>query len=243
MTAAAEPGLETAPVLPAIVASVRDARRSFGDREVLAGIDLHVAAGEFVALIGRSGSGKSTLLRVLAGLDREATGEIFVSRRRMLAFQDARLLPWLRVLDNVVLGLPKSEVATARALLADVGLEGRDRSWPSALSGGEAQRVALARALVRRPELLLLDEPFGSLDAITRRQMQELLLRLHASYRPGTLLVTHDIDEALALADRVHVLADGAITLSLDIANVASPDDEDPAAFAEARRQLIDALR
>lgn len=193
-----------------VVARMRQVCRAFGDREVLAATDFELRAGEFVAIIGRSGSGKSTMLRILAGLDREASGEVHVATRRTIMFQDARLLPWLRVLDNVTLGLPKAAADAGRQLLADVGLAGRERSWPKTLSGGETQRVALARALIRRPQLLLLDEPFGALDAITRKEMHHLLRRLHAANRPGTLLVTHDIDEARALADRVLTLDGGA---------------------------------
>ena len=203
--------------MTATVASARQVGRRFGERLVLAGLDLELAAGEFVAIVGRSGSGKSTLLRILAGLDRGAAGEIEVARRRMMVFQDARLLPWLSVLDNVVLGLPRAARAAGRAALVEVGLAGHETAWPSTLSGGEAQRVALARALVRQPELLLLDEPFGALDAITRMQMQQLVRELHHEHRPGTLLVTHDIDEALALADRVLVLADGRFDLEIGV--------------------------
>lgn len=217
-----------------VAAEVRQLRRAFGARMVLAGIDLQLRRGEFVAIIGTSGSGKSTLLRILAGLDRTITGDVATSRRRTMVFQDARLLPWLSVLDNVMLGVGRREIDVARAALADVGLAGHEQAWPSTLSGGEAQRVALARALVRRPHLLLLDEPFGALDAITRLQMHTLMRRLHATHRPGTLLVTHDIDEALTLADRVLVLADGVFSAEVVVA--------DEGARPAQRRQLLDAL-
>jgi sulfonate transport system ATP-binding protein len=189
----------------------RNVQRHFGGRRVLNGADLHVDAGEFVAIVGSSGSGKTTLLRVLAGLDDEATGTVTVPVRRMLVFQDARLVPWLRVIDNVILGLPASAKHAARDVLAEVGLANHERAWPATLSGGEGQRVALARALLRTPHLLLLDEPFGALDAITRADMRHLLARLHARHRPATLLVTHDLDEAIELADRVLVLRDGRL--------------------------------
>ena len=187
-----------------------DLRRSFDGREVLAGVDLTIHRGEFVALLGRSGSGKSTLLRAMAGLDPDFTGRLLVPERRSVVFQDHRLLPWKRVLDNVVLGLPRAGAREAGlTALDEVGLTDRARDWPVTLSGGEAQRAALARALVRDPELLLLDEPFGALDALTRIRMHALLRELCRRHRPAVLLVTHDVDEAIALADRVLVLADG----------------------------------
>jgi sulfonate transport system ATP-binding protein len=195
-------------------------RRVFGERTVLDGLNLEIGAGEFVALLGRSGSGKSTLLRALANLDRgvAGSGEIAVPQRSSVVFQDARLLPWQRVLANVVLGVRGSDAAErGRAALAEVGLAGREQAWPSELSGGEQQRVALARALVSEPELLLADEPFGALDALTRLRMHALLRDLCARHRPAVLLVTHDVDEAVALADRVLVLDDGAIAVDLAI--------------------------
>ncbi|MBL7494067.1 ABC transporter ATP-binding protein [Frankia sp. AgB1.9] len=192
---------------------VRDVRREFGGRVVLDGIDLDIAAGEFVALLGRSGSGKSTLLRILAGLDAAATGRATVPERSAVVFQDPRLLPWARVVDNVTLGLKGREArGQARDALAEVGLAGRERDWPATLSGGEAQRAALARALVRSPGLLLLDEPFGALDALTRIRMHRLLRDLCRRHRPAVLLVTHDVDEAILLADRVAVLTDGQLS-------------------------------
>src|SRR5690606_8740245 len=153
--------------------------RRYGTRTVLDGLDLEIAPGEFVALLGRSGSGKSTLLRALAGLDDDASGDgaIEVPAQVSVIFQDARLLPWQRVLDNVVLGMDGAEEKGRRSL-AEVGLAGRERAWPNELSGGEQQRVALARSLVREPRLLLADEPFGALDALTRIKMHGLLRRL-----------------------------------------------------------------
>ena len=199
---------------------IRDLKRTFTLKGVLNGVDLDIAPGEFVALLGRSGSGKSTLLRALAGIDHEAegTGEIALPPRIAVIFQDARLLPWLRVLDNVTLGLPRQALPRAAQALEEVGLAGRERSWPHQLSGGEQQRVALARALVRDPALLLADEPFGALDALTRIQMHELLRRLSERHRPAVLLVTHDIDEALALADRIVMLDDGRISADIQVA-------------------------
>ena len=195
-------------------------KRSFGDREILRSIDLELAPDEFVALLGRSGSGKSTLLRILAGLDRGAQGEIWVPERRAVVFQDARLLPWRSVLDNVILGQNGREAREAgRRALTEVGLAGHQDVWPKTLSGGEAQRVALARALVRDPALLLLDEPFGALDALTRLKMHALVKELCERHRPAVLLVTHDVDEAIRLADRVLVLSDGVISLDVRTAD------------------------
>ncbi|MFI9102757.1 ABC transporter ATP-binding protein [Streptomyces fildesensis] len=219
--------------------SARSVRRSFDGREVLAGIDLDIRRGEFVALLGRSGSGKSTLLRAMAGLDPAIEGRLLVPRRRSVVFQDPRLQPWKRVLDNVVLGLPRQGARdSGRAALAEVGLSGHERAWPATLSGGEAQRAALARALVRDPELLLLDEPFGALDALTRLRMHALLRDLCDRHRPAVLLVTHDVDEAVLLADRVLVLTDGRISLARDIDLPAARQRTDPR-FAELRADLL----
>ncbi len=189
-------------------------RRSFGEREVLRGVDLDIAPGEFVALLGRSGSGKSTILRALAGLDDGAHGDLYVPERRSVVFQDPRLLPWARVLDNVILGTTgSSAVRRGVEALGEVGLSGHERDWPKTLSGGEAQRVSLARALLREPDLLLLDEPFGALDALTRIKMHALVVQLRGRHHPAVLLVTHDVDEAILLADRCLVLTEGRITL------------------------------
>jgi sulfonate transport system ATP-binding protein len=200
------------PVDTAMAASVRGLSRSFGDRTVLDDLDLDIAPGEFVALIGRSGSGKSTLLRALAGLDREVTGQVSAASPVSVAFQEPRLVPWKKVLANVALGLRVGNPeAAARTALDEVGLTERAGAWPLTLSGGEAQRASLARALVREPRLLLLDEPFSALDALTRITMHRLVLSLWARHQPAVLLVTHDVDEALALADRVLVLGQGRI--------------------------------
>ncbi|MEV6154505.1 ABC transporter ATP-binding protein [Nonomuraea sp. NPDC052129] len=186
--------------------------RHYGARTILDGLDLEIAPGEFVALLGQSGSGKSTLLRALAGLDGDVAGDglVEVPAQVSVVFQDARLLPWQRVLDNVILGL-NGAAERGRESLREVGLAGRERAWPNELSGGEQQRVALARSLVREPRLLLADEPFGALDALTRLKMHGLLRRLVEQHRPAVLLVTHDVDEAIALADRVLVLDQGRI--------------------------------
>jgi len=222
-----------------LAVSVRDVRRRFGDREVLRGLDLDLRPGEFVALLGRSGSGKSTFLRALAGLDDGATGEIVVPERRSVVFQDARLLPWANVIDNVVLGLDGPDADRAgRDALAEVGLAGHESDWPKTLSGGEAQRAALARALVRSPDLLLLDEPFGALDALTRIRMHVLVQELCAKHHPAVLLVTHDVDEAVLLADRVLVLTDGVISLDVPV-DIATPRLRADPAFIGLRSLLL----
>jgi sulfonate transport system ATP-binding protein len=224
------------------VASVTDLTRSFGDRRVLDELDLEIADGEFVALIWRSGTGKSTLLRALAGLDDGIEGTVTVDGEVGVAFQDARLVPWKRVRDNVALGLRASDTRRAAATaLEEVGLTERTDAWPLTLSGGEAQRASLARALAREPRLLLLDEPFGALDAITRITMHRLVLGLWERHRPAVLLVTHDVDEALALADRVLVLADGRIAHESRIA-LDRPRDRDHHELSDLRDRLLSEL-
>ncbi|MEO3781294.1 ABC transporter ATP-binding protein [Micromonospora sp. B11E3] len=223
---------------------VRGLSRGFGDRTILDGLDLEIAAGEFVALLGRSGSGKSTLLRALAGLDRDVAGGglVEVPQNSSVVFQDARLLPWQRVLANVVLGLPGPDAdERGRAALAEVGLAGREGAWPRELSGGEQQRVALARSLVTEPELLLADEPFGALDALTRIRMHHLLRELCARHRPAVLLVTHDVDEAVTLADRVLVLDTGRIALDRTI-DLPAPRSHRQPRFLAYRESLLEAL-
>jgi sulfonate transport system ATP-binding protein len=218
--------------------------RRFDNREVLRELDLSIAAGEFVALLGRSGSGKSTLLRILGGLDPDYGGNALVPARRAVVFQESRLLPWQRVLRNVVLGLQPGPGGKAelkrRGLqaLGEVGLTDHANAWPVTLSGGEGQRVALARALVREPQLMLLDEPFGALDALTRIRMHRLVKDLCARHQPAVLLVTHDVDEAILLADRVVVLCDG--TLSLDVRiELDGPRDRGDSGFIKLRNQLL----
>jgi sulfonate transport system ATP-binding protein len=219
---------------------VRDLKRTFTLKGVLNGVDLDIAPGEFVALLGRSGSGKSTLLRALAGLDYEAhgSGEYHVPDRTSVIFQDARLLPWMSVLENVILGLGRQAVENGRRTLAEVGLVGRERAWPHELSGGEQQRVALARALVRDPALLLADEPFGALDALTRSRMHDLLRRLSEAHDPAVLLVTHDIDEAILLADRIVMLEDGKLAIDIPVDLPSAPEHRARRSL-ELRAQLL----
>jgi sulfonate transport system ATP-binding protein len=219
-------------------------RREFGGREVLRGLDLTLGDGEFVALLGRSGTGKSTLLRILSGLDAGYDGDVLVAERRAVVFQEPRLIPWQRVLPNVSLGLPSRAAGGRDGLrrlslgaLAEVGLGDQAGAWPVTLSGGEAQRVALARALVREPQLMLLDEPFGALDALTRSRMHVLVQELCARHQPAVLLVTHDVDEAVSLADRVLVLAGGVITFAAPV-TLGRPRDPGEPGFAALRSRL-----
>lgn len=191
---------------------VSNLRRDYGNRSVIDRLDLTIGEGEFVALLGESGCGKTTLLRALAGLDPIQDGTIEVPGRPAMVFQEHRLLPWDSLWRNVTLGLRAGDAwQKAAAALQEVGLGNRLDDWPRNLSGGQAQRVALARALVQEPKLLLLDEPFAALDALTRIRMHGLVKQLVARHLPGVLLVTHDVDEAITLADRILVMRGGAI--------------------------------
>lgn len=201
-------------------ASIRIDRvsKSFGDRQVLTDISLNITPGEFVAVVGKSGCGKSTLLRLVAELETATSGTITVSGDARMMFQDARLLPWKRIGANVALGLDqKSSPTKVTDALAQVGLADRVRDYPAVLSGGQKQRVALARALASAPPLLLLDEPLGALDALTRAEMQTLLANLWQERGFTALLVTHDIEEAVLLADRVILLESGRIAYTATI--------------------------
>lgn len=228
---------------PAPAVSLSGVTRRFSDRTVLDAVSLDLAPGEFVALIGKSGSGKSTLLRAIAGLDDDVDGDgtISVPDDRSVLFQDSRLLPWKTVLENVIFGFRAADAdQRGRKALADVGLAGREDSWPIALSGGEQQRVALARSLVRSPHLLLADEPFGALDALTRLKMHELLFQLIRQQRPTVLLVTHDVDEAIKLADRILVMENGRIVVDGPI-TLPHPRARDRR-FDDLRNALLAAL-
>jgi sulfonate transport system ATP-binding protein len=219
------------------VVRMRGFTRRYGPTAVIENLDLEIAPGEFVALLGRSGSGKTTLLRTLAGLDPIEGQDVRVPSARAVVFQEPRLLPWKPVWRNVALGLDGADVRSrADAALAEVGLSHRAEAWPSTLSGGEAQRAALARALVRNPKLLLLDEPFASLDALTRMRMHELVLSLWKSHAPSVLIVTHDVEEAIVLADRALVLDKGRIVAEERI-DLARPRDD--SLIPPIRRRLL----
>ena len=218
--------------------------RGFQGKNVLDAIDLDIPSGQFVALLGESGCGKTTLLRALAGLDAHAqsAGVARLQGNVSVLFQDSRLLPWLSVIDNLTLGLTHEQAtAAAQALLNDVGLGDKAQAWPATLSGGQKQRAALARSLLREPHVLLADEPFGALDALTRMRMHLLLRRLVERVRPTVILVTHDVDESLLLADRFLVLKDGKIAQdhALDLPHPRRPDHP---AFMQLRSTLLGSL-
>ncbi|MGU3628600.1 ATP-binding cassette domain-containing protein [Comamonas sp. C24C] len=220
--------------------------KRYGEREVLKQVQLDVRPGEFIAIVGRSGCGKSTLLRLVAGLEKASAGQLLIDGGQgqqngdtRIMFQDARLLPWKRVLDNVILGLPDSAREQGRKVLAQVGLADRENEWPARLSGGQRQRVALARALVHQPRLLLLDEPLGALDALTRIEMHRLIEGLWRSHGFTALLVTHDVQEAVALADRVVLIEDGRIALDERI-DLPRPRVHGDARFAALETRILD---
>ncbi len=237
-----QPGQDAPVTQGGFAVEVRGLTRRFGANTVLENLHLSIQPGEFVALLGRSGSGKSTLLRTLAGLDEAPAGVLSVPKARAVVFQEPRLLPWKRVWENVTLGLRMPDARRlAEDALGEVGLKHRLQAWPLTLSGGEAQRAALARALVRAPELLLLDEPFAALDALTRLKMQSLVGALWTAHQPAVLLVTHDVDEALILADRVLVLEHGRIALDIPV-DLPRPRRHSTLGFSELRTQLLEAL-
>ena len=230
--------------------TARGLARGFGGVPVLRGLDLHVPAGQFLAVVGRSGSGKSTLLRLLGGLDRRDAGRVALGDRGLpedarIMFQEPRLLPWATVLDNVAVGLGASPgpdgPTRARATLDRVGLAARAGEWPAALSGGQKSRVALARALVSRPRLLMLDEPLGALDALTRIEMQDLLQATRRQDGFTAVLVTHDVSEAVALADRIVVIEDGVLTMDLPV-DLPQHDRRGSARAAAIERAVVDRL-
>lgn len=217
----------------------------YGRNRVLDDVSLRVGRGEIVALVGRSGSGKSTVLRVLSGLAGDYEGERQVLGAPAVAFQEPRLFPWRSVRDNVLYGLTRTRLSKAEALsridraLDEVGLTDKAQAWPLTLSGGQAQRVSLARALVAEPQLLLLDEPFGALDALTRLSMHRLLLNLWREHEFGVLLVTHDVDEAISLADTIVVLDEGRLVHTLRIGNPRKPHGKHDAETENYRGELL----
>ncbi|MFA5678572.1 MAG: aliphatic sulfonates ABC transporter ATP-binding protein [Pseudomonas sp.] len=226
--------------------TVRQLNKRFADLAVLKQLNLDIPAGQFVAVVGRSGCGKSTLLRLLAGLDQPTSGELLAGERTLhesredtrLMFQDSRLLPWKKVIDNVGLGLTGNWRTQALEALQAVGLEDKANNWPATLSGGQKQRVALARALIHKPRLLLLDEPLGALDALTRIEMQQLIEKLWRQHGFTVLLVTHDVAEAVAVADRVILIEEGQIGLDLNI-DVIRPRAHGSFLLAELEAQVL----
>ncbi|SAL22326.1 ATP-binding cassette domain-containing protein [Caballeronia humi] len=224
---------------------LRNVDKHYGDRSVLSDFDFAIERGSFVSIVGRSGCGKSTLLRLIAGLEATSGGTLTRHAARegsalqtRIMFQDARLLPWKTVLQNVMLGLPRSARDDARAVLAEVGLSEREGDWPAQLSGGQRQRVALARALVHRPDLLLLDEPLGALDALTRIEMHALIERLWREHRFTALLVTHDVQEAVVLGDRIVLIEEGRISFDAAI-DLARPRSRASAGFAALEEAVL----
>lgn len=222
--------------------------KSFGPKEVLRRVDLTVPAGQFLAIVGRSGCGKSTLLRTVVGLEQPTAGSVQVGggQAGRIMFQEPRLLPWARVIDNVRVGLPASYPKAgareaAQAALEQVGLGDRANDWPSTLSGGQKQRVALARALVSQPRLLALDEPLGALDALTRIEMQNLIERMWQDQRFTAILVTHDVSEALAMADRVVLIEEGRIELDLAV-DLPRPRRRGSAEIGRLEETILDKL-
>lgn len=220
--------------------------KKFENTQVLKELNLTINSGEFVCVVGRSGCGKSTFLRLLAGLEKVSQGEITLDGVKIngvhpdirIMFQDSRLLPWRTVIENVALGLPKESYDLAIDALKEVGLENKANEWPANLSGGQKQRVALARALVHKPRLLLLDEPLGALDALTRIEMQTLIERIWQEHKFTVLLVTHDVSEAVILGDRVVLIEEGKITLDLEI-NLPRQRERGNAEFAQLEANIL----
>ena len=244
-----EVAVERARCSRGVSVGIRNVSIAFGERTVLESFDIEISAGEFVAIVGRSGCGKSTLLRSVAGLETPQSGTITLGEVAAsgsngkpdvrVMFQDSRLLPWRRILPNVMLGLEPGLIPQARKVLAQVGLAERANDWPATLSGGQRQRVALARALVHDPNLLLLDEPLGSLDALTRIEMQQLIEDVWRSRGFTAMLVTHDVAEAISLADRVILIEGGRVALD-EVVNIPRPRTRGSARFAALEERILD---
>ncbi|ENW96746.1 ATP-binding cassette domain-containing protein [Acinetobacter sp. NIPH 298] len=246
----AEPETPTTPANGADIL-IEQLYKFYGEVKVLEDLDLNIQAGEFVAIVGRSGCGKSTLLRLIAQLEKPSYGEIkFQSARNFregitsadirVMFQDPRLLPWKNVLQNAQLGLAKTQHHLAETLLEKVGLKDKAMQWPTQLSGGQRQRAALARALSHTPRILLLDEPLGALDALTRLEMQKLIEQLWKEQGFTAILVTHDVSEAVQLADRIILLDQGHIAHNFQV-NLLRPRKKS-IAFAQLEQQVLNAV-
>jgi sulfonate transport system ATP-binding protein len=226
--------------------AIKNVSIAFAGRTVLENFDIEISAGEFVVIVGRSGCGKSTLLRSVVGLETPQSGTITLGEVAgsngkpdvRVMFQDSRLLPWRRILPNVMLGLEPAIIPQARRVLAQVGLAERANDWPATLSGGQRQRVALARALVHDPNLLLLDEPLGSLDALTRIEMQQLIEDVWRNRGFTAMLVTHDVAEAISLADRVILIEGGRVALD-EVVNSPRPRTRGGARFAALEERIL----
>jgi sulfonate transport system ATP-binding protein len=230
---------------------IEQLHKFYGSVKVLEDLDLHIQPGEFLAIVGRSGCGKSTLLRLIADLEQQSYGEIkFKSARHIregitsddirVMFQDPRLLPWRSIEQNVQLGLGKEQHAKASQMLEKVGLKEKAGLWPSQLSGGQRQRTALARALSHQPRILLLDEPLGALDALTRLDMQNLIEKLWTEQGFTAILVTHDVSEAVQLADRIILLDKGHIAKEFQV-DLPRPRQKS-VKFAELEQQVLQAV-
>lgn len=243
---AAVPTVAT-PEAKGVAVKAQELVKRYGDLEVLKHLSLTIRPGEFIAIVGRSGCGKSTLLRLLAGLEQANGGTLHVRgelrtgicENTRVMFQDPRLLPWKNILQNVGIGLGGEWRKNALAVLEKVGLASRAADWPAVLSGGQRQRVALARALVHMPGLLLLDEPLGALDALTRIDMQRMIEKLWQAYGFTAILVTHDVAEAVSLADRVVLIEEGRITLDQQI-TLPRPRNPGSAEFAALSAKVLD---
>lgn len=237
---------QASPLTPGSRVSLQAVAKRFGNQMVLRQISLEIQPGEFVAVVGKSGCGKSTLLRLLAGLEAPSQGTVLIEGQALqglnpqarVMFQDSRLLPWRRVLDNVALGLGRQGRSRGHWALQQVGLDSRSKNWTTQLSGGQQQRVALARALVRQPQLLLLDEPLGALDALTRLEMQRLIEQLWQEQGFTAVLVTHDVEEAVMLADRVIVVKAGEIAADIPVA-LPRPRDSTTSEVSHLKRQVL----
>ncbi|WP_160723073.1 ATP-binding cassette domain-containing protein [Bacillus sp. USDA818B3_A] len=228
---------------------LQDVQKGYSNLPVLKGINLSFKEGEFISIVGKSGCGKSTLLRMLAGLESVSGGNILMNGKKLeslntnarIMFQDGRLLPWKNIIQNIGLGLTGDWKDRAMEALRSVGLEDRASNFPSSLSGGQKQRIALGRALVHEPQLLLLDEPLGALDALTRMEMQKLIESIWANKHFTTVLVTHDVEEAVMLSDRVIVLRDGKVSMNQTV-NLPRPRQRSNPAFNSYVEEILDQI-